>query len=302
MGNGVPKTMSFAHLDKSFYSLTNQSQFVFWRTSLLFICLRVKLFATKRVFLRVYPRFLVSMDKFNRNRDGDRYSNSVGEPHQYNSSGRHSRGGGSSFPHHRQDNFRDGGVERNSPHNYRSGLTGGGVGRGSGGGGRENPRTFDSPPPSYHSPLGGDGGILGGGLGPTTGAVIGGFRPTVGGLVGGSGGRGFRPMGGLGGGFRPMESDGGVVDGFQWIGGGSNNGGEFQPIGVAGVDGGGFRQVGGAGGAMISAGGGFRPMGGDNSDGGRFGLDEYHEPPPPPLTGQKRGYPFPGRERSPGIL
>ncbi|KAL6519756.1 hypothetical protein OROMI_032650 [Orobanche minor] len=234
------------------------------------------------------------MDKFDRNRDGNRYSNSGEEPHQYNSSGRHSRGGGSSFPHHRQDNFRDGGGERNSPHNYRSGLSGDGLGRG----GRENPRTFDSPPPSYPSPFGGDGGVLGGGLRPI-GDVIGGFRPTVGGPVGVSGGRGFRPMGGgLGGGFRPMESDGGVVDGFQWIGGGSNNGGGFQPIGVAGVDGGGFRQLGGAGGAVIGAGGGFQLMGGDNSDGGRFGLDEHHEPPP--LTGQKRGYPFPGRERSPG--
>ncbi|KAL6532526.1 hypothetical protein OROGR_014496 [Orobanche gracilis] len=230
------------------------------------------------------------MDKFDRNRDGDRYSNIGEEPHQYNSSGRHSRGGGSSFPHHRQDNFRDGGGERNSPHNYRSGLSRGGVGRGSGGGGRENPRTFGSPPSPYPSTLGGDGGVLGGGLG-STGDVIVGFRPTVGGPVGG-GGRGFRPMGGgIGGGFRPTESDGGVVDGFQWVGGGSNNGGGFKPIGVAGIDGGGFRHVGGAG-------GGFRPMDGDNGDGGRFGLDEYHDPPP--LTGQKRGYPFTGRERSPG--
>ncbi|XP_011100739.1 flowering time control protein FCA isoform X1 [Sesamum indicum] len=229
------------------------------------------------------------MDKFDRHRGGDRYSNSSEDPHHYNSSGRHSRGGAPPFHHHRQDNYRGGEGGRNSPRSYRSGFSGSG-------GGRENHRPFDSPP-SYPPPPGGDGG---GGLRPI-GDGMGGFRPTVGGEafgpVGGSGGRGFRGGGGL----RPMGGDGfpamgaGVRDGggFRPSGGGGDGGG-FLPLGGGGGDGGGFGRIGGGG----REGGGYRPMSGTGSDGGRFGLDNYHMPPPP-LTGQKRGYPFSSRERSP---
>ncbi|KAL0457518.1 UNVERIFIED_CONTAM: Flowering time control protein FCA [Sesamum latifolium] len=230
------------------------------------------------------------MDKFDRHRGGDRYSNSSEEPHHYNSSGRHSRGGAPPFHHHRQDNYRGGEGGRNSPRSYRSGFSGGG-------GGRKNHRPFDSPP-SYPPPPGGDGG---GGLRPI-GDGMGGFRPTVGGEgfgpVGGSGGRGFRPGGG---GFRPMGGDG-----FPAMGGGGRDGGGFMPS-SSGGDGGGFPQLGGGGsdgggfgriGGEGRDGGGYRSMSGSGSDGGRFGLDNYHMPPPP-LTGQKRGYPFSSRERSP---
>ncbi|KAL3617202.1 hypothetical protein CASFOL_038949 [Castilleja foliolosa] len=251
------------------------------------------------------------MDNFGRHRGGDRFSNSGEEPQHNSSSGRNSRGGGSPF-HHRQDNFRDSGGGFNNQNNYRGGFSGGSGGaRGSGGSGRENHRAFDSPPPHYPPPLGGDGG----GSRPI-GDGIGGFRPAVGGPMGGGGGRGFRPMGGGGGaGFRPMGGDGdefqrmsggNIGGGFRPMGHAVNDGGGVQVMGAGGSDGGGFQVMRGAG----SDGGGFRPMGNGSSDGGgfrpigdgdgdSFGLDKYHEHLPP-LTGQKRGYPFSGRERSPG--
>ncbi|KAL3626620.1 hypothetical protein CASFOL_030169 [Castilleja foliolosa] len=252
------------------------------------------------------------MDKFDRHRGGDRFVNSGEEPQHNNPSGMYSRGVGSPF-HHRQDNYRDSGDGRNSLTNYHGGFNGGiGGGRGSGGGGRGNHMAFDSSPSPY-PPLGGDGGVRGG-LRPFG---DGGFRPAVGGLMNDSGGRVFPPMGGGGGvGFRPGVGDG---DEFQRMGGGSIDVGRFRPTGGTVNDVGGFRPTGGAlndGGEFqvmsgdASDGGGFQPMGGGSSDGGgfrptgggegdRFGLDKYHEQLPP-LTGQKRGYPFSGREMSPG--
>ncbi|GER31432.1 RNA binding protein [Striga asiatica] len=237
------------------------------------------------------------MDKFDRHRGGDRYGNGGEETRHYNSSGRLSRDGGSPFRHHRQDDFRDGGGGRNSPHNNRGGFSGGG-------GGRESQRAFDSPPQTCLPPLGGVGGVGGGGLRPI-GAGIGGFQPMIDGPIGGGGGRGFEPIGGGGReGFRPKAGGvefprvgGGSIDGggFQPMDGPSSYGRGFRPMGGPGGDGGGFRPMGVPG----SDGGGFRPMRGN--DGGRFDLDEYHGQPTP-LTGQKRGYPFSGRERSPVAL
>ncbi|KAL7104775.1 hypothetical protein ACP275_07G003500 [Erythranthe tilingii] len=245
------------------------------------------------------------------------------EAHHFHSSGWQPRGGGAPLhQHQRHDNFRGRGGGRNSPNNYPSGFSSGG-GRGSGGGGRENHRPYDSPPP-YPQPSSRDGGV--GGLRPIDDG-IGGFRPTVGGVDGeegfspmsGGGGRGgFRPIGRVdgggyppmggdgfqsmrggrsdGGGFRPMGGGSGSdVGGFQPMGGGGSNGGGFQPTGGNRRDSPVFRPIGGS----DSDTGGFRPMGGGGSDGGSFGLDNYHVQPSP-LTGQKRGYPFPGRERSPG--
>ncbi|GER51775.1 RNA binding, partial [Striga asiatica] len=240
------------------------------------------------------------MDKFARHRGGDRYTNGGEEPRHYNSSGRQSRDGGSPFRHHGQDSFRNGGG-RSSPHDSRDGFSvGGGGGLAGGGGGRENQRAFDSPPPTYPQPLGGEGGVGGRGLRPI-GDGTGGFRPMIGGPIGGGGGRGFPPMGSGGrGGFRPIS--GGRGDEFQRMGGANIDGGDFQPLDGPGGDGRGFLSMGGPGGdgggfrGGSSDSGGFRPVG---SDGGRFGLDEYREQMPP-LTGQKRGYPFSGRERSPG--
>ncbi|KAL8481318.1 hypothetical protein ACS0TY_027727 [Phlomoides rotata] len=256
------------------------------------------------------------MDKFDRNRGGDTYNNSGEEPHSYNSGGRHSRGGGAPFHHRPQENYRVGGGGRDSPHSYRGGFSSGGA-RGSGGGGRDNQRPFDSPP-AYPSPPSGIGGIGGGGL-RSGGDGIGGFRPMVGGMegfgpTGGGGGRGFRPMGGGGEGFGPMGGGdgggfrlmGGGANGFQPMGDGGGEGGRFPPIGGGGSDAGRFPPLGGIGGD----GGGFRRLPGGDRDAGGFqsvgggddgsiGLNNYHMPPPT-LTGQKRGYPFPGRERSPG--
>lgn len=72
-------------------------------------------------------------------------------------------------------------------------------------------------------------------------------------------------------------------------------------IPIAGGDGGGggLRPMGGSGGS-----GGFRPMSGG---GGGFGSDYQAPPlqpqlPPPPLSGQKRGFPYAGRGSSPGKL
>ncbi|CAA0834270.1 Unknown protein [Striga hermonthica] len=233
-------------------------------------------------------------------RGGDRYTNGGEEPRHYNSSGRKSRDGGSPFRHHGQDSFRNGGG-RSSPRDSRDGFSvGGGGGRAGDGGGRENQRAFDSPPMTYPQPLGGEGGVGGGGLRPIGDGIVG-FRPVIGGPTGGGDGRGFPPMGSGGrGGFRPIS--GGRGDEFQRMGGAGIDGGDFQPLDGPGGDGRGFRQMGGPGGdgggfrGGSSDSGGFRPVG---SDGGRFGLDEYREQMPP-LTGQKRGYPFSGRERSPG--
>ncbi|KAJ1403060.1 RNA-binding domain superfamily [Sesbania bispinosa] len=44
---------------------------------------------------------------------------------------------------------------------------------------------------------------------------------------------------------------------------------------------------------------GFRPMGGEGPPGGEFGFNSHQ---PPPLSGQKRGFPFSGRGPSPGLL
>ncbi|XP_057809768.1 flowering time control protein FCA-like [Salvia miltiorrhiza] len=249
------------------------------------------------------------MEKFDRNRGTDRYSNSSEPPYQYNSGGRHSRGGGAPFHQRHQDDYRGGGGGgggggRDSPHNYPGGF--------SSGGGRENSRAFDSPPPYPSRPSGG-GGVVGGGLRPI-GDGFGVFRPPVGagdgfGPMCGAGGRGFRPIGGgadatgfrpIGGGadsagFRPMGGFGGDGGRFPQMGGGGggDGGGEFPPMGGGGGDGGGFRRSGGSDGEA----GGFRPMGGGGGDGPGFGFDNYGGPPTP-LSGQKRGYS--GRERSPG--
>ena len=56
--------------------------------------------------------------------------------------------------------------------------------------------------------------------------------------------------------------------------------------------GGGFRPLGGPAGAD-----GFRPMTGGGGPGG-FGFNDHQVPPP--LSGQKRGFPFAGRGGSPG--
>ncbi|CAA0829418.1 Unknown protein [Striga hermonthica] len=234
------------------------------------------------------------MDKFDRHRGGDRYGNGGEETRHYNFSSSQSRDGGSPFRRHRQDDFRDGGGGRNSPHNNR--------GFSDGGGGRENQRAFDSPPQTCLPPLGVDGGVGGGGL-RLIGAGIGGFQPMIGGPMGGGAGRGFGPVGEGGReAFRPKAGGdefprpgGGSIDGggFQPMAGPSSYGRGFRPMGGPGGDGGGFRPMGGPG----CDGGGFRPMSGN--DGGRFDLDEYHGLPIP-LTGQKRAYPFSGRERSPG--
>ncbi|KAL3812258.1 hypothetical protein ACJIZ3_013526 [Penstemon smallii] len=220
------------------------------------------------------------MDNFDRHRGGDRYRNSSEEAHHYTSSntrglhpsrfsdgvvtGGGGGGGGPPVNHQRQENYRGGdgvggGERNNSPLNYRSG----------GGGGREHHRPFDSPPRYPPQPSGGDGR---GGLRPF-GDGVRGFGPTGG---GGADGRGYGPMGGAGGGgFGPM--------------GGGRDGGGFRPMGGAG--GGGFRPVSGGDGGV------FRPTGGGDSGG--FGSENYQMPHPAPLAGQKRGYPFYGRERSP---
>ncbi|XP_022860886.1 flowering time control protein FCA-like [Olea europaea var. sylvestris] len=85
--------------------------------------------------------------------------------------------------------------------------------------------------------------------------------------------------------FRPF--DGGANGGFRRVGG---FGVGLRPIG----GGGGFRSMG--------AGGGFRPMGsGGDGDGGGFASN--NQPMAPyTISGQKRGYPFSGRERSPDQL
>lgn len=81
---------------------------------------------------------------------------------------------------------------------------------------------------------------------------------------------------------------------FRPFDGGSNGG--FGPVG--GVGAGGHRPIGGGGGFRPMGGGeGFQPMGG-GGDGGRFGSN--NQPMAPyAISGQKRGYPFSGRERSP---
>ncbi|XP_021906739.1 uncharacterized protein LOC110821263 [Carica papaya] len=81
----------------------------------------------------------------------------------------------------------------------------------------------------------------------------------------------------IGGGHRPFDSPP-----RRHSGGG---GGGFRPMSVGG----------GAGG-----GGGFPPMnaGGGGGTGG-FGSNFQAPPPPQPLSGQKRGFPFPGRGGSP---
>lgn len=231
------------------------------------------------------------MEKFDRSRSSDRYSNSSDQSQLYNSSGRHSRGGGAPFQPRHQDNYRGG---RDSPHGYPGGFSSGGGGAR----GRENSRAFDSPPPYSSPPSGGGGGGVGGvGLRPIGDGIVG-FRPPIG------GGEGFGPMGGVGGfrpmgggadpgGFRPMGGYGGDSGRFVPMAGGGGDGAGFPPMG--GVDGGGSRRLGGNDGDA----GAFRPMGGGGGIGAGFGFDNY-QGPPPPLTGQKRGYP--GRERSPGIF
>ncbi|CAA3016616.1 flowering time control FCA isoform X3 [Olea europaea subsp. europaea] len=81
--------------------------------------------------------------------------------------------------------------------------------------------------------------------------------------------------------FRPF--DGGANGGFGPVGG--VGAGRLRPIGGSG----GFRPMGG--------GGGFQPMGGDG-DGGGFGSN-IQPMAPYAISGQKRAYPFSGRERSP---
>lgn len=85
--------------------------------------------------------------------------------------------------------------------------------------------------------------------------------------------------------FRPF--DGGANGGFGRVGG---VGAGLRPIG----GGGGFRPMVG--------GGGIRPMGGDvDGDGGGFASN--NQPMAPyTISGQKRGYPFSGRESSPDQL
>ncbi|XP_042050703.1 flowering time control protein FCA-like [Salvia splendens] len=246
------------------------------------------------------------MEKFDRSRGTDRYSNSSAPPHQYNSGDRHSRGGGAPIHHRQQDNYRDGGGGggRDNTHGYTGGFSSGG---------RENIRAFDSPPPYRSPPCGGSGsgvgGVGGGGLRPIGDGIggmrpigngIGGFRPPIGsgdgfGPMGGIGGRGFRPIGGVDAAkFRPMGGGfGGDGGRFPQMGGGGGDGGGFPPMSRGGGDGGGFRRSVGSDGEA----GGFRPMDGGGGDGAGFGFDNYGGPPTA-LSGQKRGYS--GRERSPG--
>ncbi|XP_051127546.1 flowering time control protein FCA [Andrographis paniculata] len=273
-------------------------------------------------------------NKFDRHRGGgggggDRYNaTTTEEPRHYSSSARHSRGGGSPFPHHRQRNSRGGGGG-SSPHDYRTSAFSSGGGRASASAsvGRESYRPFNSPP-RYPQPPTGDRG--GGGLRLMDDGIEGFRRPVSGGEgfgpMGVTGERGFPPVGGGGGGggavvggFRQMDGDrGGGVDEFQHMGGsgggGSSAGRGFGSVversnageGLRPMAGGAFQTMAGRvddGGGLGPAGSGrhtgvFQPIGSGGIDRERYALDSLHMLPPP-LTGQKRGYPFSGRERSP---
>ncbi|XP_075477859.1 flowering time control protein FCA isoform X2 [Primulina tabacum] len=180
-------------------------------------------------------------------------------------------------------------------------------------------------------PMGGSGR----GFRPIGGAVGGEFRAIGGGAdgarfgqVGGGGGDRFRPMGAadgerfqsMGGGNGErfhQTSGGGDSERFGAMGGGGRYDDMFGAMVSGGVDGERLQQMGGGGrddvgmfwprGSDASS---LRPMGGgvkgggdemfrsvDRDDGG-FGLDN-NRGTPPFLSGQKRGYSFYARERSP---
>ncbi|KZV42757.1 flowering time control protein FCA [Dorcoceras hygrometricum] len=95
--------------------------------------------------------------------------------------------------------------------------------------------------------------------------------------------------------FQQMGVGSGAVDGerFQQMGGGRDDAGKFWPWGSDAIT---LRPMGG----VVKGSGDemFRSVGGD--DGG-FGLG-HNQGTPPSLSGQKRGYSFYGRERSPDQL